>query len=125
MEEVARRVYAEERAKDEERIERVMYEIARAAYEQAVKDFLGALDYDVESITRIGFDGCRDIFEDRKAQKYISDHIMKEIQKRLNGKNYRKYAAAYHVQRNNKRAQTIPRESKKIVCAFTYTYYYT
>lgn len=90
MEEVARRVYAEERAKDEERMERAMYEIARAAYEQAVKDFLGALDYDVTSITRIGFDGCRDIFEDKKAQKYISDHIMKEIQKRLNGKNYRK-----------------------------------
>ena len=90
MEEVARRVYAEERAKDEECMERAMYEIARAAYEQAVKDFLGALDYDVESITRIGFDGCRDIFEDRKAKKYISDHIMKEIQKRLNGKNYRK-----------------------------------
>ena len=90
MEEVARRVYAEERAKDEERMERAMYEIARGAYEQAVKDFLGAIDYDVESITRIGFDGCRDIFEDRQAQKYISDHIMKEIQKRLNGKNYRK-----------------------------------
>ena len=90
MEEVARRVYSEERAKDEERIERAMYEIAHAAYEQAVEDFLGALDYDVTSITRIGFDGCRDIFEDKQAQKYISDHIMKEIQKRLNRKNYRK-----------------------------------
>ena len=44
MEEIARRVYAEERAKDMERIERAMHEIARAAYEQAVKDFLGALD---------------------------------------------------------------------------------
>ena len=90
IEEGARKVYAEESAKEEERIERTMYEIARAAYEQAVKDFLGALEYDVESITQIGFDGCRDIFEDRKAQKYIRNHIMKEIQKRLNGKNYRK-----------------------------------
>ena len=90
IEEGARKVYAEERAKEEERIERTMYEIAYAAYEQAVKDFLGALEYDVESITKIGFDGCRDIFEDKKAQKFISDHIMKEIQQRLNGKNYRK-----------------------------------
>ena len=90
MEEIARRVYAEERAKDMERIECAMHEIARAAYEQAVKDFLGALDYDVTSITRIGFDGCRDIFEDKKTQQYISDHIMKEIQKRLNGKSFRK-----------------------------------
>ena len=90
MEEIARRAYAEERAKDMECIERAMHEIARAAYEQAVKDFLGALDYDVTSITRIGFDGCRDIFEDKKTQQYISDHIMKEIQKRLNGKSFRK-----------------------------------
>ena len=90
IEEGARKVYAEERAKEEERIERTMYEIAYAAYEQAVKDFLGALEYDVESITKIGFDGCRDIFEDKKAQKFISDHIMKEITKRLNNKYFRK-----------------------------------
>ena len=90
IEEGARKVYAEERAKEEERIERTMYEIAYAAYEQAVKDFLGALEYDVESITKIGFDGCRDIFEDKKAQKFISDRIMKEITKRLNNKHFRK-----------------------------------
>jgi hypothetical protein len=90
MEEIARRVYAEEREKDVEEMERMMWEIAYAAYKQAVEDFLRALEYDVESITRVGFDGCRDIFEDKKAQKFISDHIMKEIQKRLNGKNYRK-----------------------------------
>ena len=53
-------------------------------------DVMGVLDYDVESVTRIGFDGCRDIFEDRKAQKYISDHIMKEITKKLNDKHLRK-----------------------------------
>ena len=90
IEEGARKVYVEERAKEEERIERTMYQIAYAAYEQAVKDFLGALEYDVESITQIGFDGCRDIFEDKKAQKFISDHIMKEITKRLNNKHFRK-----------------------------------
>lgn len=90
IEEGARKVYAEERAKEEERIERTMYAITYAAYEQAVKDFLGALEYDVESITKIGFDGCRDIFEDKKAQKFISDHIMKEITKRLNNKHFRK-----------------------------------
>ena len=90
MEEVACRVYAEERAKDEERIERAMYEIARAAYEQAVKDFLGALNYDVESITRICFDGCRDIFEGEKAQRFISDYIVREIKKHLSTKHFRK-----------------------------------
>ena len=90
MEEIARRVYAEEREKDVEDMERRMQEIAYAAYEQAVKDFLRALEYDVESVTKIGFDGCRDIFEGRKAQKFISDHIMKEITKQLNNKHFRK-----------------------------------
>ena len=86
MEEIARKVCAEEMAQMESR----MYEIAYQAYSQAITDFLGALNYDVESITKIGFDGCRDIFEDRKAQKYISDHIMKEITKKLNDKHLRK-----------------------------------
>ena len=90
MEDIARRVYAEEHQKDMDEIKALIEELLPIAYKQAIEDFLGALDYDVQSITRIGFDGCRDIFEDKKAQKYISDHIMKEIQKRLNGKNYRK-----------------------------------
>ena len=88
MEAVARKVYAEEREKDMEQIEHAMYEIAHAAYKQAIEDVLHALQYDIESVTRIGIDGCRDIFEDKKAQKYISDHIMKEIKKRLNGKDF-------------------------------------
>ena len=66
-----------------------MYEIAYQAYSQAIHDFMKALEYDVESITKIGFDGCRDIFEDKKAQKFISDHIMKEIEKQLSGKHFR------------------------------------
>ena len=86
MEEIARRVYAEERAKLEER----MHEIAYAAYAQAIEDLLHALEYDVESVTRIGLDGCREIFEGKKAQKFISDHIMKEIFKQLDGKQFRK-----------------------------------
>ena len=90
MEEIARRVYAEEREKDTESVERMMWEIAYIAYKQAIDDFLRALEYDVESITKIGINGCREIFEDKKTQKFISDHIMKEIIKRLNDKNFRK-----------------------------------
>lgn len=86
MEAIARNVYAEELAQMESR----MHEIAYQAYKQAIEDILHALEYDIESVTRIGIDGCRDIFEDKKAQKFISDHIMKEIQKQLNGKTFRK-----------------------------------
>ena len=90
MEEIARKVYAEEHQKDMEEIKAMIEELLPIAYKQAIEDMLHALEYDIESVTRIGFDGCRDIFEDKKTQQYISDHIMKEIQKRLNGKNYRK-----------------------------------
>ena len=86
MEEIARAVCAESLQEFENR----MYEIAYQAYKQAIEDILHALEYDVESVTRIGIEGCRDIFEDKKAQKYISDHIMKEIRKQLNGKDFRK-----------------------------------
>lgn len=90
MEEIAKQVFASEKEKFIEEIKVIIYEESRRAYEQAIKEFLGELRYDIESIVKIGFDGCRDIFEDKKAQKYISDHIMQEITKRLNDKNFRK-----------------------------------
>ena len=58
-------------------------ERCQIVYRQAINDFLGALEYDVESITKIGIEGCQDIFEGKEAQKFISNHIMKEISKRL------------------------------------------
>ena len=86
MENVARKICAEELAQIESR----MYEIAYQAYRQAVEDVLRALEYDIESVTRIGIEGCRDIFEDKKVQKFISDYVMREIRKQLNGKEFRK-----------------------------------
>ena len=86
MEQIARRVCME--ALDD--FERRMYEIAYQAYRQAVEDVLHALEYDITSITHIGIEGCRDVFEGKKAQKFISDYVMKEIRKRLNGKDFRK-----------------------------------
>lgn len=63
-----------------------MYE----AYEQAIQDVLRVLEYDVQSITQIGIEGCRDIFEGKAAQKFISDQIMRTIQKELRDKHLRK-----------------------------------
>ncbi len=91
MEEITRAVYAEEREKDAERIEERMQEIAADAYRQAVKDFLHALEFDINSIVRLAIEGCRDIFEGKKAQKHISDHIMKTVEKNLRGKSYRRH----------------------------------
>ena len=86
MTEVAREIYAVERAKDMEKIERMIQEKMYLAYEQAMQDVMRALEYDVQSVTRIGIDGCRDIFESKQAQKYISDQVMKTIKKELKGK---------------------------------------
>ena len=82
MEEIARKVFAEERVALMEEIQEQCY----LAYQQAIEDFLHALQYDIESVVQIGFDGCHDIYVDKKTQKYISDHIMKEITKRLKNK---------------------------------------
>ena len=69
----------------EERIRAAQY----AAYEQALSDVVRVLEYDIESVTRIGIEGCRDVFEGKKAQRFISDHVMKTIKKELASKGFR------------------------------------
>ena len=44
---------------------------------------------DIESVVHIGVDGCKEIFEGKKAQKFLSDQILKEIKKKLNSKNFK------------------------------------
>ena len=48
------------------------------------------IEYDIQSVTKIGIEGCRDIFEGEKAQRFISDQIAKIIAKELKGKHFRK-----------------------------------
>ena len=59
------------------------------AYEQALNDVLGVLEYDIHSVTKIGIEGCREIFEGEKAQKFISDQIVKRIAKELKNKTFK------------------------------------
>ena len=89
MEEIARRIIAEERARLMEEIDERILQAQYRAYEQALQDVMRVLEYDIESVTRIGIEGCRDIFEDKKAQRFISDHVIKAIQKELKNKNFR------------------------------------
>ena len=69
----------------EERIRAAQYD----AYQQALSDVMRVLEYDIESVTRIGIEGCRDIFESKKAQKFISNYVMKTIKKELANKSFR------------------------------------
>ena len=83
MEEIAQKVFRSERENFMQEIDERILAAQYQAYEQALKDVLGVLEYDIHSITRIGIDGCRDIFEDEKAQRFISDKIMQTITKKL------------------------------------------
>ena len=89
MEEIARRIIAEERERLMEEIEEKILQAQYRAYEQALQDVMRVLEYDIESVTKIGIDGCRDIFESKKAQKFISDQICKTISKELKGKHFK------------------------------------
>ena len=89
MEEIAREIFKEERAQFFQEFEEKLLLAQYRAYSQALEDVLGVLEYDIHSVTKIGIDGCREIFEGEKAQKFISDQIMKQIEKRLKGKSFR------------------------------------
>ena len=90
MEMIALQIFNSEKERLMAEIKEMIYQAQYQAYSDALRDVLGVLEYDIESVTRIGFDGCKDIFEDKKAQKFISDHIMKTIIKELKNKNFRR-----------------------------------
>ena len=83
-------MFKEERAQLLEEFEERLLTAQYQAYEQALHDVLRALEYDIQSVTRIGIEGCKDIFEGKKAQKFISEQIMKVIEKELKNKNFRR-----------------------------------
>lgn len=89
MKEIAQEVFKEERAQMMEEIKEMILQAQYQAYEQALNDVLRVLEYDIHSVTRIGIDGCREIFEDEKAQRFISDQIIKRITKELKGKHFK------------------------------------
>ena len=89
MKEVAHEVFQAEREQLMKEIEAQIMTAQYQAYEQALRDVVGVLEYDVHSVTKIGIDGCREIFEGEKAQKYLSSQIMKIITSELKGKQFR------------------------------------
>ena len=89
MRQIAKEVFKEERAYLMEEIKQMMFEAQYKAYQQALNDFLDAIEYDIESVTRIGIEGCRDIFEGKKAQRFISDKVKQIIENKLQNKHFR------------------------------------
>ena len=89
MKEVAHEVFQAEREQLMKEIEAQIMTAQYQAYAQAIQDVLRVLEYDIHSVTKIGIDGCREIFEGEKAQKYISNQIMKIITSELKEKRFR------------------------------------
>ena len=89
MEKIARKVFEIERVKLMHEISERMRAAQYEAYNQALQDVMRVLEYDIHSVTKIGIDGCREIFEGEKAQRFISDQIMKRITKELKSKTLR------------------------------------
>ena len=89
MEQIAEKVFDAKREELMKEIKEMMVMAQYQAYEQALKDVLRVLECDIQSITKIGIDGCREIFEGEKAQRFISDKIMQTITKELKGKHFR------------------------------------
>ena len=89
MQEIAQEVFQAERARLLEEFEQRLYAAQYQAYEQALQDVMRVLEYDIHSVTKIGINGCRDIFEGEKAQRFISNQIIKHITKELKSKTFR------------------------------------
>ena len=89
MIQIAREVFESERAKMIDEIQEMILLAQYEAYEQALQDVMCVLEYDIHSVTKIGIEGCRDIFEGEKAQRFISDQIIKRITKELKSKTFR------------------------------------
>ena len=89
MKKIAQEVFREQRERMMVEIKEMILQAQYQAYEQALNDVLRVLEYDIHSVTKIGFDGCREIFEGEKAQRFISDQIIKRITKELKGKHFK------------------------------------
>ena len=51
---------------------------------QAVRSMIGALRYDVNTSLQIAFKDLGEMYKDKRTQQFISDAIIKTIEKRLN-----------------------------------------
>ncbi len=68
----------------DQKIAALVPQIQQAALQQARRELLEALAFDVETVVRVAMHNGETIFRDSKTQRVIADNIMREIRKRLN-----------------------------------------
>ncbi len=69
----------------DQKIAALVPQIQQAALQQARRELLEALAFDVETVVRVAMHNGETIFRDSKTQRVIADNIMWEIRKRLSG----------------------------------------
>ena len=65
------------------KIEQCISEIQKAAYAEAYAAFIGDLSFDVEACVDVALENVGSILNDRKTQKVLAEHIIKEIKKNI------------------------------------------
>jgi len=72
----------------QKRISEALPEIRRAAYQDAMKELLAALEFDIDTVVKIGFANGETIWRDSKAQKAVAAAFMREVRKQLTGRTF-------------------------------------
>ena len=67
----------------EKTIRELVPQMAAEIFNDAIERLIGAMEYDIETIVNISFDDAQDIFTSKKARKYVSNRIMRDITAQL------------------------------------------
>jgi len=67
----------------EKAIREIVPQMAAEIFNDTIERLIDAMEYDIETIVNISFDDAQDIFTSKKARKYVSDRIMRDITAQL------------------------------------------
>ena len=67
----------------QEFVPRIVETICTEIWNDALQRLVGAMEYDVNTCVNIAFDDAEKIFKSKEAQKFVSDKIVKELQKEI------------------------------------------
>ena len=65
------------------KIEQCIEELYKAAYTEAYAAFINDLNFDVETCVNVALENASSILNDRRTQKVLAEHIIKEIKKNI------------------------------------------
>ena len=67
----------------QEFVPQIVETICTAIWNDALQRLVGAIDYDVKTCVSIAFNDAEKIFKSKEAQKFVSDKIVKELQREI------------------------------------------